>query len=598
LQTFAMTKWPCQKEDRLFPINDEQECSVLMLPLLQKLVSMVEAMETEQRNCSKQLEELLHGSRFERQPTFQCERTAHRSASSASVTGNAMGNRISEVNDDAMAMRAKPSLRVNIFHPRHTEMHAVEPIQAHCRTWRTFVTSAAWDYLMVPVVIGNCVTVGLDLNERIRENNGQDHFVAGDTIALVDNGFLMFWILELFVRMLAHGWRSCLSNRWIWFDAGLVILGVVADWVVAPLTSGRTDASFWKSVRLMRVLRALRFVAVFHDAWRMVSGVLFSLSQLASAGCLLFTVIFVFSCLGIECITLNSKVATNDAAMDIVNERFDGVMRAMLTLVSFVTQDSISGFYEPIVDAQPLLCLYFLPIIVIISIAIMNIVLATLLENAMRSVELDKEFARAQKQADFAKLRPAVKKMFQEIDADGDGEITLDEVCHSHFDVPQEYRDKITLPAVIDLFSTIDTDGSGTVGLQEWEQALLCIALNDAPVESTQVLQLLRQQTKNLNKLEKDLQKLLRKMDSVSGTVSGCLTDFRLPDNQRGNSAAVQQTIAADDAQRSCLFSPSRWELSVEHHGTSLGTNLEVSPRHDAMGLPRPEGDLTPLEQN
>merc|ERR1719412_2695538 len=112
----------------------------------------------------------------------------------------------------------------------------------------------------------------------------------------------------------------------------------------------------------------------------------------------------------------------------------------MLTLVSFMTMDSISGFYEPIVDVQPWLCLYFLPIIVIVSIAIMNMVLATLLESAMRSVELDKEFSCAQKQSDFAKLRPVVRRMFQQIDADGDGEIALDEIRGGHFEVPPEHR--------------------------------------------------------------------------------------------------------------------------------------------------------------
>jgi len=298
---------------------------------------------------------------------------------------------------------------------------------------------------------------------------------------------------------------------------------------------------------------------------------------------------------------LNTNFGADDAATTVVNQRFSGVVRAMLTLVSFVTMDSISSVYEPILDVQPWLCLYFFPIIVIVSIAIMNLVLATLLQSAMRSVELDKEFSRAQKRADFTKLRPSVRTMFEQIDADEDGEITVEEICKGRFDVPLEYRDKITLPAVLDLFSTIDTDGSGTIGPQEWEQALLCLALRDAPVESTQMMSLLRQQARKLSTLGRDMHRVITTVSECAQQLrpgedmgaSAWRADVWMPDDDVGKTA---QTIFED--ARGPELSPRQWELSVAHPGMSLGTSLQVSPRPDAVGIPCPNGDLTPLEQH
>ena len=48
-----------------------------------------------------------------------------------------------------------------------------------------------------------------------------------------------------------------------------------------------------------------------------------------------------------------------------------------------MTLDSISAVYFPLIEAKPFLVVFFLPILVVVSIGLMNLVTAALVENAM-----------------------------------------------------------------------------------------------------------------------------------------------------------------------------------------------------------------------
>ena len=63
----------------------------------------------------------------------------------------------------------------------------------------------------------------------------------------------------------------------------------------------------------------------------------------------------------------------------------------MITLSQFVTQDSIAAIYSPLIKARPVLVLYFLALLFIVSIALMNLVTAVLVEGALEHARQEKE---------------------------------------------------------------------------------------------------------------------------------------------------------------------------------------------------------------
>jgi len=363
-----------------------------------------------------------------------------------------------------------------------------------------FVNSRRWEYVMIPIVLANCVTIGLEVQSRV-DSNGN-----GEVLRRLDDAFLAVFLLELVVRIRAAGRVAAVHNPWIWFDGVLVFVGVIMQWLMGLLLyhDGDTLAGrVLKLPRLLRVLRALRLLRIFDETWKMVFGMLSSASSLISAGCLILTLVYMFACIGVDLISTNKHFLADERLRTLISDRFNSVPRAMLTLVSYVTMDSLAAFYEPFIETQPQLAFYFLPIIGVVSIAVMNLVLAILLQNAHESNERNKELWLAEKRSNLDRLRPVVRDLFRQLDTDGDGFINMQDILTGEAHFPHTLGDKITTQGIVDLFSSMDEDHSGTIDLGEWEEHMMFLALHDAPVETLQILHMLREQGKRLKELSR-----------------------------------------------------------------------------------------------
>ena len=95
--------------------------------------------------------------------------------------------------------------------------------------------------------------------------------------------------------------------------------------------------------------------------------------------------LFIFACVAVEVIAKDEYLATQAATAEIVETQFFGLNRAMMTLIQFVTLDNISEVYYPLIMHRPWLSVYFFPIFIFISIGLMNLVTAALVENAMQT---------------------------------------------------------------------------------------------------------------------------------------------------------------------------------------------------------------------
>merc|ERR1719197_2267046 len=110
----------------------------------------------------------------------------------------------------------------------------------------------------------------------------------------------------------------------------------------------------------------------------------------------------------------------------------------MLTLVQFLTLDSIGTIYAPMIMVEPSLVLYFVTFLLVCSIAMMNLVTAVIVQGSLEQAEADKEVEAAYKKQAMVKLMPTIRAAFLELDDDGSGEVTVDEVMAAPDDVKQE----------------------------------------------------------------------------------------------------------------------------------------------------------------
>ncbi|CAE7031110.1 Scn11a, partial [Symbiodinium sp. KB8] len=97
----------------------------------------------------------------------------------------------------------------------------------------------------------------------------------------------------------------------------------------------------------------------------------------------------VFAVLGLETIASNQEMREDDNIQRLLDERFSSLGVTMMTLTQFVTLDSLSSLYLPLIKKNAWLMFYFLGLIIIVSIALMNLVTAVLVEGALEHARQD-----------------------------------------------------------------------------------------------------------------------------------------------------------------------------------------------------------------
>merc|ERR1712232_404496 len=122
---------------------------------------------------------------------------------------------------------------------------------------------------------------------------------------------------------------------------------------------------------------------------------------------------YLFALMGVELITLNERARE---ALDprIVETHFEDLFTTMLTLVQFVCLDSVGAIYRPIIHDSdgPALVTYFMVVIVVLAIVLMNIITAAVVQSAQEMADRDREAHRLQEDKRKKKMMLSWRSMF------------------------------------------------------------------------------------------------------------------------------------------------------------------------------------------
>ncbi|CAE7027961.1 CACNA1H [Symbiodinium natans] len=353
------------------------------------------------------------------------------------------------------------------------------------------IVSSRWfDYLIGFVILVNSLLVGFEVQMSL---DGLDV----TWMQPLDTGFIGLYFLELCMRLVGMGWRQCFCDGWFLLDFTLVVLGIVTVFVLLFGSSG--DLGILESVlvvramRLLRLIRALRMLKYFRTVWRLVYGLLTSHNAMFSTLSLILLTLYVFACLGVELITKDENLLGMDVTSAIIQDHFVSVFVSMLTLVQFVTVDSVAIVYVPLIKEKPILAVYFFAIILIVSIALMNLVTAVLVEGALENAAHDREAEKVNLQEKLKEAVPKLREVFAAMDANGDGNVTMEEIEAVPMDViPKEFFEKNNVSSMQEIFEVLDVDGGGELSQEEFVDGLLDIFFRDVPLETVQTLKMLR----------------------------------------------------------------------------------------------------------
>ena len=232
----------------------------------------------------------------------------------------------------------------------------------------------------------------LSLEPRLAGQDAQ--YDTGFWFDGVERLFLSIYVAEALFRLFALG-LPLLTDRWFILDLVLVGIGSMAL-VIIPLASeewaGFEKVLVARGLRLLRLLRVLRMFHQFKIIWRLVYGFLTAWETIFASALLITILLFVFSCIAIEVIAKDKDLLRPDSAtMNIVEENFFGVGRSMLTLGQFVTLDGITEVAYPLMYEKPWLVIYFYAVLLVISMGLLNLITAALVENAMENAAASAE---------------------------------------------------------------------------------------------------------------------------------------------------------------------------------------------------------------
>ena len=160
-------------------------------------------------------------------------------------------------------------------------MTGVEASVERGRLWR-LVESNWFTGAVLTVIFANAIVFGLQTYPELEER-------YGGTLDLLNGICLGFFVVELILRIAAHGRRP-----WNFFRSGWNVF----DFVVVGLAfvPGVRESS--TLLRLARLLRVVRIIHVLPDLRILIEGVARSLPPLGSMVLLMILVVFVYGMFG------------------------------------------------------------------------------------------------------------------------------------------------------------------------------------------------------------------------------------------------------------------------------------------------------------
>ncbi|CAK0908398.1 unnamed protein product [Prorocentrum cordatum] len=382
-------------------------------------------------------------------------------------------------------------------------------------SWLVHRHGVAFDYAICLVIVASSICVGVEIQCDL-EGSVDCSRTTGD----LEHFFLVVFVLELLIRFLAEGPRV-FKNAWVQFDTILVATGVISTWVIEPIvmsTKGDDRTAFLgiisqmvvlRVLRLLRLVRALRFFEQFQEMWKLANGLIRSFRTVLSACFLILLTIYVFGCLGVELITKDIDLLEDPVTAELIQSHFSSLQVTMLTLIQFANSDSIASVYKPLVcRAWPLL-FYFGFVWLIVTITLMNLIQQSLWTRpSPRAAPIGSSRRRGSGtgSGSSSPLCPNSSGTLIGLDWSGDGKVSMHEfrsgldASNTKKRLPEDIRKILDSDQLVEVYGYLDADGSGEIDEEEFIDGIFSLMFQSVPIETTQMLQLLRSQSDALHR--------------------------------------------------------------------------------------------------
>jgi voltage-gated sodium channel len=219
---------------------------------------------------------------------------------------------------------------------------------------RDLVDSRRFQLTIIGVIIVNAITLGLETSPKLAAEG--HHFLH-----YADRTALGIFVVELILRLYAHGWRF-FKDPWSIFD--LLVVGIALVPATGPFSV----------LRALRVLRVLRLMSAVPAMRRVVGALLGAVPGLASIAALLFLIIYV------------AGVMATQMFRHAAPQYFDDLGSSLFTLFQTMTGEAWPDVARTVMKEEPVAWIFFVVYIVVSTFAVLNLFIAVIVNGMEHGV--------------------------------------------------------------------------------------------------------------------------------------------------------------------------------------------------------------------
>lgn len=337
---------------------------------------------------------------------------------------------------------------------------------------RRVVKNPRFDVLSGLMILGNMVLIGAETEYLTSHQDTHPVFFVLQYL------FNMWLILELALRMIGDGCNFFYSQDWRWnfFDLGLVVSSSIDMFVEALHFQGVMMGRSLRAVRLMRMVRVLhmyRSLRYLHEFRKMMILLGGSVRTWFSSLLLVGSVVYTFGVWFTQTVSEWRKAQdAGSAERAAPNALYGSLAASMYTLYQVMTGGNNWGvLIEPLLPMDPYIPALFIVFVSVSIFAVLNIVTSVFVESVVQSSQHYRDLLVHEQLAAKEVYVKHMREIFRQIDNDGSGNISLNELARYLDDEElQQYFEALDIQGseAKMLFRLLDHDNSGTINIDEF----------------------------------------------------------------------------------------------------------------------------------
>ncbi|CAE7827105.1 RBG2 [Symbiodinium sp. CCMP2456] len=293
---------------------------------------------------------------------------------------------------------------------------------------------------------------------------------------------LGIYTVEFLLSVFFDGWEMCCDRLKV-LDALLVACGYIEvllnAFIPGNVFSHLSVIRILRLVRILRLLKILRKVKALRELQKLIKMLNTCLKALFWSFCFCFLVMTVWAMLIVESVHPFVQDLPGEFFSDCSYCEFatSSVMHANLLLFkTVIAGDGWGELAVPVIVAAPETSIVFIGAYLTIVFGVLNLIVAVVVDQFAEARERDVLNLAEELDHDMKTDRTRLKKMFDRIDKDGEGQLSLEQLLSgARNDAELQSRLKvmdIDEGDLNELFQMIDVDGSGTIELEEFIRPL------------------------------------------------------------------------------------------------------------------------------